>query len=38
ADARGLRFERRDLFAAEQFPDAHEPEDLYILEPTVSEF
>ncbi|MBD1321647.1 diaminobutyrate acetyltransferase [Gordonia hankookensis] len=38
ADARGLRFERRDLFAAEQFPGAHEPEDLYILEPTVSEF
>lgn len=37
ADARGLRFERRDLFAADDFPDAHQPEDLYLLEPEVHE-
>lgn len=37
ANARGLRFERRDLFAANAFPDAHEPEDLYMLEPEVPE-
>ncbi|MEE4022681.1 diaminobutyrate acetyltransferase [Gordonia sp. PKS22-38] len=37
ANARGLRFERRDLFAADQFPDAHEPEDLYLLEPELIE-
>ncbi len=33
--ARGLRFERRDLFAANAFPDSHEPEDLYMLEPEI---
>ncbi|AFA73006.1 L-2,4-diaminobutyric acid acetyltransferase EctA [Gordonia polyisoprenivorans VH2] len=37
AAARGLRFARRDLFAAGDFPDAHEPEDLYLLEPEVPE-
>ncbi|MGC4932550.1 diaminobutyrate acetyltransferase [Gordonia sp. DT30] len=37
AAARGLGFERRDLFAADDFPDAHEPEDLYLLEPEVPE-
>ncbi|MDL9939007.1 diaminobutyrate acetyltransferase [Gordonia sp. ABSL1-1] len=33
ATARGLRFTRRDLFPADAFPDAHQPEDLYLLEP-----
>ncbi|WP_439032620.1 diaminobutyrate acetyltransferase [Gordonia terrae] len=37
AKARGLRFERRDLFAANTFPDSHEPEDLYMLEPEIPE-
>ncbi|MEP9391623.1 diaminobutyrate acetyltransferase [Gordonia sp. VNQ95] len=37
AAARGLRFDRRDLFAATDFPDAHEPEDLYLLEPEIPE-
>ncbi|WP_074849264.1 diaminobutyrate acetyltransferase [Gordonia westfalica] len=37
AKARGLRFERRDLFAANAFPDSHEPEDLYMLEPEIPE-
>ncbi|GAC69026.1 diaminobutyrate acetyltransferase [Gordonia soli] len=37
ASARGLRFERRDLFAVGDFPDAHEPEDLYMLEPELQE-
>jgi len=37
ASARGLRFERRDLFGANAFPDAHEPEDLYMLEPEIPE-
>ncbi|MFW0784627.1 diaminobutyrate acetyltransferase [Gordonia sp. CPCC 206044] len=37
AAARGLNFERRDLFAADSFPDAHEPEDLYLLEPDIRE-
>lgn len=37
AKARGLRFERRDLFAANAFPDSHEPEDLYMLEPELPE-
>lgn len=35
AEARGLSFERRDLFPADAFPDAHLPEDLYLLEPEV---
>ncbi|MGV9478106.1 diaminobutyrate acetyltransferase [Gordonia aichiensis] len=34
---RGLDFVRRDLFAVDDFPDAHEPEDLYMLEPKVGE-
>ncbi|NDK91665.1 diaminobutyrate acetyltransferase [Gordonia desulfuricans] len=33
AAQRGLRFSRRDLFAADLFPDSHQPEDLYTLEP-----
>ncbi|RPA12604.1 diaminobutyrate acetyltransferase [Gordonia sp. OPL2] len=37
AQRRGLRFERRDLFGEGQFPDSHEPEDLYILEPDLIE-
>lgn len=37
AQARGLRFDRRDLFAADAFPDAHEPEHLYMLEPDIPE-
>ncbi|MEO9327711.1 diaminobutyrate acetyltransferase [Gordonia aurantiaca] len=37
AKARGLRFERRDLFGANVFPDSHEPEDLYMLEPEIPE-
>ncbi len=37
AKARGLRFERRDLFPANAFPDSHEPEDLYMLEPEIPE-
>lgn len=35
AAARGLNFERRDLFAADSFPDAHQPEQLYMLEPNI---
>ena len=31
AESLGLGFEREPLFAATAFPDAHEPEDLYIL-------
>ena len=34
---RGLDFVRRDLFAVDDFPDAHQPEDLYMLEPKVGE-
>lgn len=37
AAARGLEFNRRDLFAVSDFPDAHQPEDLYLLEPEVLE-
>lgn len=37
AAARGLRFERRDLFGADDFPDSHLPEDLYMLEPETPE-
>lgn len=37
AHGRGLRFARRDLFSANDFPDSHLPEELYILEPQVSE-
>lgn len=37
AKTRGLRFERRDLFAANAFPDFHEREDLYMLEPEIPE-
>ncbi|MGK2319835.1 diaminobutyrate acetyltransferase [Gordonia rhizosphera] len=37
AQRRGLRFERRDLFAAEQFADSHADEDLYLLEPELVE-
>ncbi|MFW0796385.1 diaminobutyrate acetyltransferase [Gordonia sp. CPCC 205515] len=37
AQARGLRFDRRDLFDAGAFPDAHEPEHLYMLEPDIPE-
>ena len=33
AASRGLQFTRRDLFAPELFPDSHQPEDLYLLEP-----
>ncbi|MGV9712328.1 diaminobutyrate acetyltransferase [Gordonia sp. NPDC003424] len=36
ANARGLRFDRRDLFAAEVFGgDSHQPEQLYMLEPPI---
>lgn len=37
ARARGLHFARRDLFSAGDFPDSHLPEDLYILEPVITE-
>lgn len=30
---RGLRLTRRELFGASDFPDSHEREDLYLLEP-----
>lgn len=36
AQARGLTFGRRELFPASVFPDAHQPEDLYLLEPPSS--
>lgn len=36
AHKRGMRFSRRDLFPATVFPDAHQPEDLYLLEPMES--
>jgi len=36
AAARGLEFRRQDLFDAALFPDAHQPEQLYRLEPPVA--
>ena len=35
AQARGLRFTRRELFSTEQLGGAHQPEDLYQLEPEI---
>ncbi|GAA2068282.1 diaminobutyrate acetyltransferase [Williamsia deligens] len=35
ADKRGMTITRRDYFAPEDFPDSHEPEDLYTIAPRV---